>query len=295
MLRMRKLVRRISGGLVALLAVVMISLCGTIPAFAASTAAAKAASGGFSQSYIQTATKSNTLGAFTFIDFSTDNNNPNALLFVSETGGTFDNAHIGVTYVSYAGKWAIFNENFSSMPIGSQFDVTSVTNPVSGNTGGPNVYTVTASKSNTSGDELFLNDPAVTNNPNADFLVTPQWQFFNFYGIDSHGIGVRYNSSTGQWALYHEDRSPFRVGAIYNVFFSSFLQSIYIAKVNNLDQACVTPGWVDSSTFMPVFTHIFNGQRISGVLYVTYNPTTTQWCIFDHNGTLPTNEIFHME
>ena len=289
MIRMQMSVRRTAGSLVVLLVAVAISLCSAVPAFAASATPAKSASGGFSQRYVQTATKSNTTGAFTFIDYVTDNNNPNALLFVTETDGTFDNAHVGVTYVSFLGKWAIFNENLTSMPIGAQFNVVSVTSPVAG------VYTVAASKSNISGDELFLNDPMVNNNPSAAFMITPQWQLFDFHSIDSHAIGVRYNSTTGQWALYHEDRSPFHVGAVYNVFFSPFLQSQYIATVNNLGQACVTPGWVDSSTFMPVLTHVFNGQRIPSVLTVTYNATTTQWCIVDHRGTLPANEIFLMD
>ena len=240
MIRMRMFARRTSGSLLVLLSAVVILLCSAVPASAASATPAKSASGGFSQQYVQTATKSNTNGALTFIDYPTDNNNPNALLFVTETAGTFDNAYVGVTYVSFLGKWAIFNENLTSMPIGAQFNVVSVTSPVS------SVYTVAANKSNISGDELFLNDPMATNNPNAAFMVTPQWQLFDFHGIDAHAIGVRYNSSTGQWALYHEDRSPFRVGTVYNMFFSPFLQSEYIATVNNHGQACVTPGWVDS-------------------------------------------------
>lgn len=293
MMRIQMFVRRTSGSLIVLLTAVAISLCSAVPAFAASATPAKATSGGFSQGYVQTATKSNTTGAFTFLDYVTDNNNPNALLFVTETAGTFDNAHVGVTYISFLGKWAIFNENLTPMPIGTQFDVMSVTSPVI-EAGGPDVYTVTASKSNISGDELFLNDPVVTNNSQADLMVTSQWSLFNFHTIDSHAIGVRYNSTTGQWALYHEDRSPFHVGAVYNVFFGSFLQSEYIATVNNLGQACVTPGWVDSSTFLPVITHVFNGKRIPDVLDVRYNTTTTQWCIFDHKGTLPANEIFDL-
>src|SRR5947209_760994 len=130
MFRMQLFTRWSTGGPVALLIAVVISCCSTLPAFAASATPAKPASGGFSQKYVQTATKSNTDGAFTFLDYATDNNNPNALIFVSETSGTFDDAHVGVTYVSFIGKWAIFNENFAPMPIGAQFEVTSITNPV---------------------------------------------------------------------------------------------------------------------------------------------------------------------
>jgi len=61
------------------------------------------------------------------------------------------------------------------------------------------------------------------------------------------------------------------VGAVYNVFLASFLQSQYIATVNNLGQACVNPGWVDNSTFMPVFSHVFHGQRIPTPGYRLYH------------------------
>src|SRR5690242_4399098 len=119
--RMSHIVLRIIGILgIALLIVSGSFVSSTRPAFA---------SGSGAYLYAHTAASANTSGDYTLIDNPVSNNNPNAIIFVTASwnpGGTytgFDNHQVGVWYNAWAGKWGIFNEDTTNMPIGASFNV----------------------------------------------------------------------------------------------------------------------------------------------------------------------------
>jgi hypothetical protein len=88
----------------------------------------KASNGG---SEIVTKAKSkNTAGSFVLVNSPTTNGNPNAAVFETPncdpggTGGTFDTATTGVEYFqSPTDEAAVFQEDSSSMALGSSFNV----------------------------------------------------------------------------------------------------------------------------------------------------------------------------
>jgi hypothetical protein len=75
--------------------------------------------------------------------------------------------------------------------------------------------TVTATSANSSGDETDI-DPSVSCNPNAILIVTANANPRGRSPVyDPHPLGVYYHS--GKWAIFHEDRVNWILGASYNV------------------------------------------------------------------------------
>jgi hypothetical protein len=82
-----------------------------------------------STAFVHTATVGNTTGHITYIDHPATNNRPSALLFVTfnynppDSPGTGSPYLTGVYYDPSQHKWAIFNQNFAAMPVGTSFNV----------------------------------------------------------------------------------------------------------------------------------------------------------------------------
>jgi hypothetical protein len=84
--------------------------------------------------FVQTASAANITSNYTYIDNAASNNNPNAIIFVTQrwngNASGYNNRAVGVWYDSKKGKWAVYNEDQSPMSAGLQFNVkiTSLTN-----------------------------------------------------------------------------------------------------------------------------------------------------------------------
>lgn len=84
-----------------------------------------------SHTFTQTATALNTTENYTLIDNPLTNNNPHAILLVTQywnPQGIYNNHPIGVWYSYVDQKWGIFNQDLVNMPLGASFFVTDVTN-----------------------------------------------------------------------------------------------------------------------------------------------------------------------
>ena len=79
--------------------------------------------------FVHTATNTNTSGNHTYIDHPLTNNNPNAIVLVTQNwnpggvGNKYNSHPIGVYYSSGEQKWAVFNQDLASMPTGAAFNV----------------------------------------------------------------------------------------------------------------------------------------------------------------------------
>ncbi len=72
--------------------------------------------------FIHTATALNTSNHVTVIDNSATNNNPTAIVIISQFWeGTYNPHPVGIFYTS--GKWRIFNEDIANMPVNAEFSV----------------------------------------------------------------------------------------------------------------------------------------------------------------------------
>jgi hypothetical protein len=80
--------------------------------------------------FVHEATVGNSSGNSTYLDHPLLNGSPNAKILITQNwnpggglGGT-DNPHfVGVWYSSGSDRWAIFNQDGASMPVGASFNV----------------------------------------------------------------------------------------------------------------------------------------------------------------------------
>jgi uncharacterized protein YeaO (DUF488 family) len=80
--------------------------------------------------FVHTATAANIYDNVTYIDHPLTNDNPNAIVFVTQNwnpggvGGKYNDQPIGVWYSSAAQKWAVFNQDYTTdMPVDAAFNV----------------------------------------------------------------------------------------------------------------------------------------------------------------------------
>ncbi len=166
--------------------------------------------------YVHTATAANTSGDSTYLDDSFVNNDPNAVIIATQNwnaggscGCVYNNHQIGVWYNSWSGRWGIFNEDGSAMPVGTSFNVEVLSSPTSG------VFTQQATSTSYIS---FINNASTNNNPGMLLFVTPNWDVNGACGCiyDNHPLGVYY--AGGEWSIYHQDIAAMTVGAAFDVF-----------------------------------------------------------------------------
>ncbi len=80
--------------------------------------------------FVHTATANNTSNHFTYINNPDANNNPDAIIFITQiwnpggtANGVYNNHHVGVQYRTSNNKWVIYNEDLDNMPTGASFNV----------------------------------------------------------------------------------------------------------------------------------------------------------------------------
>jgi hypothetical protein len=170
--------------------------------------------------FVHTASVANIAGNWTDIDHPLTNNNPDALVFVTQNwnpgnvGGTYNDHPIGVWYNNLTDKWSIFNQDIANMPSGAAFNVL-VSDP------GVPVFVHNASIGNSFENWTMIDHPHANNNPAATLFVTQNWNPGDTDGeYNAHSIGVWYINGTGNWAIFNQDKSAIPPGADFNVIVS---------------------------------------------------------------------------
>ena len=142
--------------------------------------------------FVHTATADNTVGTTTYIDHYLANENPNAIVFVTQNrnpGGVGDtsNSHpIGVSYDGTLQKWGIINEDLENMPDGAAFNV--LIPPV----WGPNTFVHTATPTNThtptpTSTHTPTATPTATLLPGTGAVRACAWEDLNGDGVQDAG------------------------------------------------------------------------------------------------------------
>ena len=163
--------------------------------------------------FVHHANSSNTAFQITKIDHPLANDNPNAILLVTQNwnpggvGGVYNNHPIGVYY--NGSRWAIFNQDLAAMPTAASFNV-EIRNP------SPTAFIHQATTSNTEGYVTITNNPLINSSQTAVLLVTPNWNppgspgvYFNRnYGLLRTGLG---------WAVRTQDDANMTIGPAFNV------------------------------------------------------------------------------
>jgi hypothetical protein len=146
---------------------------------------------------------------------------------------------------------------------------------------------VTASSSNTFGDFTLI--PGATD-PNAFLEVTADG---SHAPMDTHQVGVWYDTSAGQWGVFNEDGSAMPTGVSFNVYTQqyptayAFLatvpsgQNSYIFFLNGAGLLNNNPSaeLVVTQNWDPY--HVYNPHPIG----VWYDPWVGEWTIYNEDGS----------
>lgn len=240
--------------------------------------------------FTHTAITGNIFGNYTVINHPLLNNNPNALIMVTQNwnpggvGGIYNNHPIGVFYATSSGRWCISNYDGAAMPTNAGFNIV-VANPAS------TAFVHQATASNISLHTTTVDHPLLNGNPNAIVLVT---QNYNPGGVggtyNSHPIGVYYSS--GKWRIFNQDAVNMPTNASFNVLVPDTRTDVFVQKraasdvsyatmidhplLNNNPNAIflVTPNWNPGNG-----SGIYNNHAI----HVWYNAIAGKWLIRNQN------------
>ena len=252
--------------------------------------------------FVHKATATNISGNITVIDHPLTNNNPNALVFVTQNwnpgggGGTYNNHNISVYYAG--GKWRIFNQDLATMPTNTAFNVL-VLVPQSA------TFVHKATSANSTGHVTDIDHPLSNNDPNAIVFITPNWNPGGVGGTyNNHNIGVYYEGSPiNKWSIFNQDIATMPNDAAFNVLIPHPDASVFVHKAttantsghittidypltNNKPNAIllVTPNWNPGNV-----GGTYNNHPI-GVYY-----TGGKWTIFNQDfAAMPPNAAFNV-
>jgi hypothetical protein len=156
------------------------------------------------ETFVHTVTVSNQSGNYTLIDRPITNNEPDAIVFITQVlnpgGGTgFYNDHpVGVWYNTAANKWAIFNQDGAGMPLNISFFV--LVSPV--DVGKDFAFVHTASPETLTAGSTFLNHREINDDTHALLFVTQNWNPGGSGGIyNPYSVEVYYNPLVEGWAI----------------------------------------------------------------------------------------------
>jgi hypothetical protein len=219
---------------------------------------------------VHTATADNISNHISTIDDPRINNNPNALLTVSQNwnpggvGGTYNPHAFGIYY--FGGYWRIFNQDFADMPENASFNVLI---PPSDSA----AFTHRATAENSIENYTLVDHPLLNGNPDAIVYVTQNWNPGSSGEVyNDHHIGVWYSYLYQQWSIFNQDQELMPEGAAFNVYVPPIGANAFthVADTANIDSQVTYidhPETNGDPDFIALFTPNWNPRGLGG----TYN------------------------
>lgn len=179
--------------------------------------------------FLHTASASNTVDHFTVIDHPSTNQNPEARIvvthqWITNSNEVFNDQNTGVRYLNDEQKWAIFNEDPEvGFPTNAAYNVFVPDTS-------DRVFVHTATAANTNDSLTQVQHPLLDNNPNAQFLITHNWNpNAEENGVfDNHPNAVFFDGA--YWNITNESGDSIPGGAAYNVVVLSDASTTGVAQ-----------------------------------------------------------------
>jgi len=242
---------------------------------------------------VHTAVPANTTGTWTSIDHPLTNNNPNAIVSITQSwnpggvGGVYNDHAVGVLYQDGIARWTIFNQDGAPMPDGASFNVSAPSLE-------SDEFVHLADTVNTTAWATYVDHPLSNDNPHALLFVTQNWNPGGAGGIfNDHSIGVWYSDGLSRWTVANLDSAHIPVGASFNVSIPAVDASTF---VHSATAGNITLNWTtidnpvtngDPDAIVHV-TQNWNPSRVGGL----YNDHTigvwydgAKWAIFNQDLT----------
>lgn len=169
-------------------------------------------------SHIHIATVENTSSNHTYIDHHDLNGNPEVVMTATHNwsvpghANVYNNHHIGVWYDHTRGRWAVFNQDRSAMPIGAAFNLSILRRTTWS-------FVHRATSSNTVRNYTYLDNEFTNGKPDVAVFVTALYMTGPLGGeiYNDHALGVWYDTRARKWAIFNQDRVNLPLGAHFNV------------------------------------------------------------------------------
>jgi len=167
-----------------------------------------------------------------------------------------------------------------------------------------------ATSANSSGDFTLIDNPLSNNNPSALLFVTANEHPYGYtISVDTHLIGVWYDSWAGEWGIFNEDQAPMvtvgQSGPAFNVtVFAGATPStrvVHTTTPQNLYGYYTEPvGQSSDPSARLLVTQNFNPSGGDGIynnhpIGVSYDPDYAQWLIYNEDyGQIPQGASFNV-
>ncbi len=163
------------------------------------------------QNFVHTASDAiSATESFTELDRTGLNNNPNAILSVTQFWeGLYNDNPVGVFYNPFTSRWNIYNSNFEDMPWMAQFNVYYQESS-------SNAFIHQTSEANIVSDATFIDHPLLNNSPCAQFQVT-----YDSGIVFPHKTGVFYEQNRAQWGVFIQSGEVMPESAKFHVIVSA--------------------------------------------------------------------------
>jgi hypothetical protein len=167
------------------------------------------------QQFVHTVTSpTNCNATCSVLDIPELNNNPAAVVFITQIGGAA-NAHPIGAYYMYLNKWSVFNLDAKAISVGAQFKVEYYVNPDANHF----VYSILP-RVNTN-DPAYIDNAGLNNNPNAQIRVFPHCSATIGNIWNKLDVKVEYDKTTAKWFIANLNGTPITPAVAYNVMFSN--------------------------------------------------------------------------
>jgi len=253
---------------------------------------------------IHTATPANTAGGSTYIDHPFTNNNPNAIVSITQNwnpggiGGVPNDHVLGLWYYHGFEKWGLYNQDGAPMPEGASFNV-SVPSLESAE------FVHLADTVNTTAWATYVDHPLSNDNPHALLFVNQNWNPGGGAGgiFNDHSLGVWYSHGLSRWTVVNQDSADIPVGASFNVSIPAADASTFVhgatAETITLNWTTINHPITDGNPNAVV--HVTQNHNPSGVGGVSNDHTIgvwydgARWAIFNQDhAAMPVGAFFNV-
>ena len=247
-------------------------------------------------SFVQKATSGNIIGATTTIDHPFLNNNPNALVYVTQNwnpgggSGTYNTAIVGTYYNTAQNKWSVFNEDMAAMVENSSYNVY---------IGSP-YFVHKTNNDNITGDLTVFNNPLTNTDTSARVFALHNWNPYNT-GTSTFNkeLGVYHTGNV--WGVYTEDNSDIPQNLYFNIAIapktdSAFLHTTTASNISGGNYTTIDNSLLNNNpTARILVQHQFKSSRDTSYVGLWYNSGTAKWTIFhEDHAVMPANKHYNV-
>lgn len=219
---------------------------------------------------------------YTSLNDPLSNSNPNATVFVTQSGNGIDNPHpIGVWYNASEQRWSVFNQDYATMPNGVMYNVL-VTKGLLHKVSTSNLY------------YSYINSDLTNYNPQLSLQVTQNWNPGGAGGVyNAANVGTFYDPGEGKWAIYNTNFTALPFNAAFNVAVQSGI--VVTNPTSGTNTLKIDSDACNNDPSAKVFaTHTYTGGAVDAhAIGVKYSAGTGRWQIYHLDGTeLPENASY---